>query len=184
MEINYFELWKSSGAVQRLYIIYLFVAACVILVRITRLALHLWSFRRKRESLGGDMGDNYEVIAKAALNGSIEREHNLSNSAEAINRSALLFKVDCIEVRFLYLWETCYAKVQSTKALALMTVILSVCNASFGAHVISHLDPIPDLWLWFWLDKSLLMAIGFFVSAFFYASSFLFQGALARRRTD
>jgi hypothetical protein len=186
--INILVLWTSFQAFQKLYVIYLFVAVCVTLVRITRLALQLWSFRRKRESLGGDMGDNFDVIAKAALNGNIERASNLANSAEAINRAAILFKVDCIEARFLYLWETCYAKVQSIKALALMTVIISVCVASFGVvdwfAFLKCGELIADVYGGFVIELSLLMAIGFFISAFLYASSFWLQGALARRRTE
>jgi hypothetical protein len=182
--ISFAEVWHSSSAFQRLFIICLFVAVCVTLVRITRLALQLWSFRRKRESLGGNTDDNYEVIAKAALKGRIERAANLSNRTEIIDKQDILFKVDCIEARFLYLWETCYAKVQSIKALALVTVLLSVCIASFGVFdFLSNLviDAQIGIGMSPWL---LLMATGLFISAFLYASSFWFQGTLARRRTE
>jgi hypothetical protein len=173
---------------QRLLNLFLLVAVIVVLARIISLVLQLWSFRRKKEFPGGDMADNTETIAKAALKGRIQFATKLSG-ADKINGQAILFKVDCIEARFVYFWETCYAKVQSTKTLAGLAVILSFfvaamdCTNIFAGLRDEENMPIAAM-AGGLREIFLFLAIGLFVSAFFYAVSRLFEGTLARRRRN
>jgi biopolymer transport protein ExbB/TolQ len=173
---------------QSLFNPFLLVAIIVVLARIISLALQLWSFRRKREFPGGDMADSTEAIAKAALKGRIQFATKLSD-ADKINGQAILFKVDCIDARFIYYWETCHARVQSTKTLAVLTVILSFFVAAMDcANIFSglrHAENVPiTAMAGGLLEIFMFLAIGLFISAFFYAASRLFEGTLARRRRD
>jgi hypothetical protein len=171
-----------------LFVIFLFIAVCIVLARIFELVSRLWSFRKKRELLGDNITDDAEVIGKAALKGRIRFAAKLS-TADIIDGPSILFKVDCIEARFLYFWKTCYAKVKSVKALAGLTAILSFSAAAFNcANIcvgIRGEETVPVYavagagWAMF-----IHLAIGLLVSAFFYAVSLLFEGTLARRRRD
>jgi hypothetical protein len=102
------EMWTEplGDVIPKLFVICLFIVVCLALVRNIRLILQLWSFSRKRESLGGNISDNYELIVESALKGKIDKASKQFGSADAINKPALLFNMDCIETRFLYLWET------------------------------------------------------------------------------
>jgi hypothetical protein len=173
---------------QELFNLFLLVALCVVLARSISLALQLWSLRRKREFPGGDMADTTEAIAKAALKGRIRFATKLSD-ADKINGQTILFKVDCIEARFIYFWETCHARIQSTKTLAVLTVILSFFVAAMDcANIFAGLrdedtSPITAMAGGLW-KIFIFLAIGLFFSAFFYTVSRLFAGTLARRRRD
>jgi hypothetical protein len=179
------DCFRISGF-QGLLNLFLLVAVIVVLARIIVLALQLWSFRRKREFPGGDIADNTEAIAKAALKGRIQFATQLS-SADKINGQAILFKVDCIEARFVYFWETCYARVQSTKTLAGLTIILTFfvaamdCSNIFAGLRFEENMPVTAM-AGGLREIFMFLAIGLFVSAFFYAVSGLFEGTLARRR--
>jgi hypothetical protein len=173
---------------QRLFVLLLLVAIVYTLAQAYELAVRLWSFRRKREFPGSDIADNAEVIANAALKGRIEFATKLS-SADTIDKTSILFKVDCIEARFFYFWEACYAKVQSIETLAGLTFIISFLVAALecvnicfglreeGTETIKAMAGAGQ-------EVFMFLAIGLFVSAFFYAVSRLFKGILARRRRN
>ncbi len=180
-QIKITELIDGPSLSERLLGIFLFVSICIILVRMIKLAWRLWCFRSKREFLSDGTG-TVEEIAKAVLRGLFEREPKLTHNEN-------ISKVDCIDTRFLYLWETCYAQIQSTKSLALLTVILSfsvavlgcinICDGlvteeSVGIAATAHIGR----------ETLAYLATGLFVSAFFYAISLMFGGILACRRRD
>lgn len=180
-QINLTEINYESSTSEKLFVLFLFVAVCIILVRMTRLAWCLWSLRTRQEFSSFGTSDA-ESIAKAALRGLFKREPTVSDRES-------IFKVDCIETRFLYLWETCQAKVQSTKTLAGLTFILSFSVAALGCfNICTGLKTEESAGIAAVAGAGqeifMLLTIGLCVSAFFYALSLLFEVTLARRRRD
>ncbi len=180
-QINIAELPYEPSTPERLFILFLFFVLCFVLVRMTRVAWRLWS-PRKKKALSSYANRDVREIAKTALKGLFE----IGGSRSQFDN---VFDMNRIESEFLFLWETHYAKVQSTKALAALTVVLSfsvaalgcvnICiglttEANVGAAAIGGAGRIVFA----------LLAIGLFVSAFFYSLSLLFEGTLARRRRD
>jgi hypothetical protein len=51
-QINMTEINYAPSASERFFILFLLVAVCIVLVRITRMAWLLWSVRRRQEFLG------------------------------------------------------------------------------------------------------------------------------------
>jgi hypothetical protein len=183
----------NFGIIAMLYGIYLLIAFSIGVLNIILQAPALYSFRRKRVSFDGDMAKDAMAIAKGALKGRIENASDmvaskLSENAAAIDTSALLFKVDCIDARFQSLWETCHARGKASKALATLTVVLSMFLGSWLAmdffssprfESSSNLQPFAG---GYWQGVFMYLTVGFFVAAFLYAASFIFQGVLSRRR--
>ena len=166
---------------EKLLLFLLFIAVCIVLVRMIKLTWQIWSFQKKQEF--PSKSSNVEAIAKAVLKGTFKREP-INVHGESVQQT------DCVDSRFFYLWETCHAKIQSTKTLAALTAILAFFVAVLGCiefynfsvfiilHPEAHATGI-DLW-----GKISLLAIGLFVSALFYTISLLFEETLARRRRD
>jgi hypothetical protein len=123
-QINITEIHYEPSTSERLFLLFLFVAVCIILVRMTRLAWHLWSLGRRQEFSNFGNSD-VEENAKDALKGLFEREPKLSHGENVLD-------LGLIETKFVFLWETYYARVQSTKTLAALTVVLSFCVATLG----------------------------------------------------
>lgn len=180
-QIDISELRYDPGASARLFILFLFVAVCIILVRMIRMAWCLWSLRRKQD-FSSYASRDVEKIAKAALKGLLKGEPKLSNSETLTN-------LPFIETKFLFLWETFHARIQSTKTLAALTVVLSfsvaafvctnICNALMAEANVG-IEAIADaLHVVF-----TLLATGLFVSTSFYLFALLFEGTLFRRRRD
>jgi hypothetical protein len=97
--------------------------------------------------------------------------------------------VASIETKFLFLWETCNARIQSTKTIAILTVVLSFCVAALGFvnicnGLMTEETSGPAAVGASGREVFTVLAIGLFVSAFFYSISLLFEGTLARRRRD
>lgn len=187
-------MWDGGTKSQELFGLYLFVTTCVSLVRMFRLSRCIWPFRRNRVSfIDGDK--DVEVLAGAALRGGLKMEASQTQppkSPQAIdlsNDSALIFKLDCINTRFVYLWETCCAKVRVTKTLMSLTVILAFAVTALGAAItcmgirvqpsVSSAAIAGGL-----LDVFRILAEGLLVSAFFYALSCWFEIVLINRRTN
>lgn len=175
------EIGYSSSTSERLFMLYLFIAVCVILVRTSRMAWRLWSLRGKQE-FSSWASHNAEKIGKAALKGLFEREPKPSQSE---NLSNLHF----IETKFSFLWETYYAKVQSIKALAMLTAVLSfsvaaigLCNICIGTATEADVGIAAVAGAARYVFG--ILAIGLLVSASFYAISLLFEETLAHRRRD
>ena len=180
-QLNNMEMEYVFSTPDRLFVLFLFVVICVILMRMTRLSWRLWSIRRKQEFSSYGAND-CEEINKAVLKGVVKREPKLFLS-ETIS------KANYIETRFLYLWETCYAKVQSGKTLAGITLILSFSVAALGfinicngfmteetAGITPAAFPAREVFA--------LLASGLLVSALIFALSHLVEATLTRRRRD
>lgn len=191
-EMNMVEVWTNpvGNIVARLFTLYLLAAFCVTLLRSIRLAVQLGSIRPTGLELGDEQAENVERVAQAAPKKGIgERLETAAWTSESagFHRPAASFDPDRVEARFAYLWDTCNARVQATKALAAITIVLSIFPAVWGVFnicrvLMGDLDPIVALA--YWRDLFFLICPGFFVAAFLCASAFWFQGALARRRTD
>jgi hypothetical protein len=177
------------SAFVRLFYLFLFIAVSIAIARVIELALQLWAFRRKSTILGGDITDNAEAIAKAVLKNRIEFAAKLSD-ADKINGPAILFKINCIETRFLYCWERCYAKARSTQTLAGLTLILSFLIAALVCiNICSDLAAeenastlVAAIASWTRQEVFIPLAVGLFFSAIFYVVSRMFESILARRR--
>jgi hypothetical protein len=184
MGLNPIEMWDGRPISEEWFVIYLFVISCILLVRMFRLARHVWSFRRKQELLR-DEKCNIETVAKSALKYRLEIE----GTTETNNSSALLFKVDRVETRFIYLWETCYANIRTTKTLIFLTMTYTFllttweaagACAAIKAEPTAGAGPIAAGML----EILEIMTAGLTVSAFFYAFSSWFESILFRRRRD
>jgi hypothetical protein len=121
-QINISELNYDPGASAKLFILFLFVAVCIILVRVIRLAWHLWSLRRKQD-FSSYASRDVEKIAKAALKGLLKGEPKLSHSENVTN-------LPFIETRFSFLWETCHARIQTT--MQIRTISINVTRSCAG----------------------------------------------------
>jgi hypothetical protein len=181
-QINIAELPYEPSGPERLFFLFLFFAVCFILVRVTRVAWRLWSFRGRRE-FSSYANDNVQEIAKAALKGQFVINSKRSESEKICDR---LFFID---VEFLFLWETCCAKIQSTKILAAITAVLSFSVAALGCvNICIGMTTEADVGLAAVGGAGrvvfALLASGLFVSAFFYSLSLLLQTTLDRRRRD
>jgi hypothetical protein len=181
--------WIYPDKYQQLLGCYLFIVCCISLVRTVGLALRLWSFRRKEESLSVVTG-NVETIANAVLKGKIGNILKPSHEADAITISSILFMVDCIETEFRYLWENCYAKVRATKTLIALTVILlffiSAIEIDRSCWAIKYEEASVGIAALAGAGQEIFfcLARGLGISAFFYALSRWFEMLLMRRRTQ
>jgi hypothetical protein len=180
--------YGPTSPLEKLFVWYLLAAVCAVLAQAIQLACALWSFRRKREFLH-DETIAMDLLVQAALKGRLKSAFKLSDG-DVIDRTAALFRVDCIETKFLYLWETCYAKVQSLKTLTYLTVILScfvtaivVYNACIGIRV-EETTAGPSAIAGGVAEGLVVLAAGLLISAFFHVVSRRFEGTLARRRRD
>jgi hypothetical protein len=184
MEINYLAIYCILIPIEKLFLLFLLIAVCFALARAIQLARKLWAFSQKKEFLN-DETTVIELLVNAALKGRLNSSFKSSGSDE-IDRESALFRVDCVETRFLHLWETCYARVQSIRTLTFLTAILSSFVALMGILSFFNALNLSSL-----VDISggihgelMILAAGFLVSAFFYVLSQRFEGTLARRRRD
>jgi hypothetical protein len=181
MGLNLTEINYSPTMPERLFVLFLFIAICIILVRVIKLAWRLWSFRSKRDFIA-DGTSSADEIAKAVLRGMFKID-------SPIIQDKSISIVDSVETIFMYLWEISHTKVQSMKTMAWLTIILSLGVAALGsinictgftteetAGIAAGAASAREVFR--------LLASGLFVSAFFYALSLLFEGTLACRRID
>ena len=178
-QIDIIEIGYEPSTSERLFILYLFIVACIMLVRMCRMAWHLWSLRGRKEFSGYESHDP-ERIVKAAIRGLLKREPDLSNSET---------KIHLDETQFLFLWETYYAKVQSTKTLAFLTAVLSLSVAAFGiCNICIGITTEDNVGLAVIAGAGrnvfAMLAVGLLVSASLFSISLLFEGTLSRRRRD
>jgi hypothetical protein len=180
--MNHLEAWINPGPIPQLFLIYLLAITCISLIQMFRLTIHMWSFRRRKESLN-DEKSNIETFSKAALKGRLETE----GTRETMNGSTVLFTADRVETRFVYLWEICYAKVRATKMLVFLTVIIAFCMAAWwGFNICNELkwEESAAVIVNEAIDLLIMMTLALFVSAIFYALSSCFESILNRRRRD
>lgn len=178
-QIIILEIGYEPSTSERLFVLYLFIVACIILVRMSRMAWRLWSLHGRKSFSAYECHDP-EKVGKAALRGLLKREPDLSKSET---------KIYLDETQFLFLWETYYGKVQSTKALALLTAVLSLSVAALGICNICIAITTEDnvgLAAIAGAGRNVfaMLAIGLLVSASFLLLSLLFEGTLFQRRRD
>jgi hypothetical protein len=180
-QISVWDLWIEPPAMVRLLSIFVFLAVCVVLVRIIRLAWRLLSVRRSGE-LFSDETNTIDEMAEAVLKGLFKREPTICKNEN-------LSKVKRIDTKFRYLWETCSVMNQSTRKLAFLVAILSFPVAVLGCinicDVVRAEEEVGGAAVAGNLAEVLMyLADGLFVSSFFYVISYVFEGILARRRRD
>jgi|WetSurMetagenome_2_1015567.scaffolds.fasta_scaffold186837_2 hypothetical protein len=188
MGIDLLEVSRPPNTDLNLFGIFLLLAVCFTLVQVIRLAMALWAFSRKREFLH-DETIAMDLLVQAALKGRLKSAFRLSGGDAIIDRAAALFRVDCIETKFLYLWETCYAKVQSIKTLTCLTVMLSCLVTVRGIYnvcvALQHEESAGPAAIAGGVAETLMvLGAGLPVAAFLYVVSRRFEGTLARRRRD
>ncbi|MBN1566878.1 MAG: hypothetical protein JXA73_03470 [Acidobacteria bacterium] len=180
-QINLVEINKAPNYLQNLFILFLVIAVCFILVRIARLTWRLFSLRKKQElSVFGNHDD--EAIAKAALRGLIRRE-------SIISQIPRVFSISVIDAKYLWLWDVCYSMIKSTRTLSVIIVILSFSVAALGCFDIcsglryEETAGIAGIGA-AGQEVFFVLAIGLIVSAFFYCFPLVFEGTLSRRLRD
>lgn len=166
---------------EKLFILFVFIAICIVLVRIGRLTLRLLHFGRRQIFSCGHAAE-IDKIARAVLKGRFKIEP-LSIAVGECPQTHF------IDTRFYYLWETCRTSVRSTKMLALLVAMLALSIAAVGcinicsglmteetAGIMAAARGIFEVFVY--------LAIGFLAASFFYSVSLLFTGILARRMRD
>ncbi len=187
----------SWGA--RLFLLYVIVPICIGVTRAITLA---W---RVVPSPGGervpirDANKTVEQLASAALNGRLtgedppdgEGKPTLSFGTDV--GTATMRKLDRVDTEFSYQWERCLATAKATKRLARLTLLISFGITAwegsntlhgFTLHRLSLAglsagDVFEGL-----SEVFVLLAVGLLVSTFLYFIGGLFEGLLARRRTN
>jgi hypothetical protein len=179
-QINLVHVDYAPNYPNNWFALFLFIAVCIILARTVRLAWRLWSLRRRHE-FSDYTSHNPEAIAQAALKGLFRRDDSIT--PERVSDMAL------IDARFMFLWETYHAMVQSTRRLAGLTVLLSFSVAALGcinicAGFMTEETAGIAAGAGGGIEVFEVLARGLFVAAFFYALVLLFEGTLARRKRD
>jgi hypothetical protein len=182
---NTIALWTEPlGVIAKIFIIYLILVACILVIRNIHIACQLWSFSRKREPMGSNIIEKNEFIIKMALKGRLEATSKLPEGADG---NIFLIGIERIEIKYLYLWNKIYRIVQATKSLATITIFITVCMAWLGLIIISNDSAHkPDIAfaISYFRDLLWLLYPGLWLSALLYGSAFWFQGSLTRRMTE
>jgi hypothetical protein len=183
--VNIIEIWTEPlGEIAKLYMIYLYFLASISIMRNVQIISQIYSFKRKRESMDSNIAERIDLFIKLALKGRVEASPKVLVSDDG---TKLLFSVDCIETRFAYLWNEIYRKVQATKSLAILTIIITACLAWLGLIGILSTSPIkPDdaYMLAYLRDLSWRLCPGLWLCAFLYGTSLWHEGTLASRKNE
>ncbi len=174
----------------RLFILFVLFVVVVFVVRSFQLAWNLWLSRHRSRAVSKDSAHlNADSIARAALVGrSLESALPLDpNNDDSMRRGpALLSLLAESEIRFAYLVATCSAEVRSLRKLAVLTLIISLLETTWG--LVNDLAYIAEYNSTVWsgiraLSENLTpLAVGLFLCAVLYAAYAFYEGVLQRRK--
>jgi hypothetical protein len=187
--------WFGQPTHVRLFIAYLAVVACIAFAYSLRLFWQLYSLRN-RELLSlqtiRDRAISADAFADYALANRVRCEHLQEAkriqdlTSEASGKADLVLQ--SAEIRFRYLWENCYAKVEVIRRLVALSLLLSFLIVIYGAYptfnaMFSSGNATGRLAL-YETGSALLnrLSLGLFVCAILYVVSSFFEGVLKRRR--
>jgi hypothetical protein len=176
----------------------LFAVVLISVVRFVRLARRLSRYSGERilaENIVKGEADP-DLLAASALASRVpsktipEKRANSESSTERASVEKALYILRVAESRFLYLWERCYADMESTKRASLLTLLLSFAMVTHGAYPIFYYGCYNDGKVTgydclFRTAEQLIVTLGFGLSlgAMLYLGSSFIERKLADRKT-
>ncbi len=170
----------------RLFEFFVVFAVVFLVVRSFQLAWNLWLSRHRSRAVSKNSATlNADSIARAALVGRrLESQLPLEPNENAMRTSPALFSTLAeSEIRFDYLFAACSARVQSLRKLAVLTLIISALETTWG--LVNDLAYIAKYNSSVWsgiraLSENLTpFAVGLLV---LYAAYAFYEGVLQRRK--
>ncbi len=173
----------------RLFEFFVVFAVVFLVVRSFQLAWNLWLSRHRSRAVSKNSATlNADSIARAALVGRrLESQLPLEPNENAMRTSPALFSILAeSEIRFAYLVAMCSAKVRSLRKLAVLTLVISALETTWG--LVNDLAYIAKYNSSVWsgiraLSENLTpFAVGLFLCAVLYAAYAFYEGVLQRRK--
>jgi hypothetical protein len=187
--------WVLEPFSTKLFLLGMLAVGLISLVRFVRLARR---FRSRELVLPVTVvrGEaDPDALAQSALEcaawcNAVSKSGTISElGTERADGGAILSVLRLAESRFLYLWERCYADVESTKRASLLTFLLSLATVAHGATstyfgICEDSNLTQVVCLYQTLDQLLVtLALGLSLCAVLYLVSSFFERKLSDRRT-
>lgn len=196
--IDIFHLsWGSQPVVVRWVLFSQFALVIIAAVRFVKSAGRLYRYSGERilpeTVLKGQA--NPDLLAASALasralcDAVLQKRASPQFPKEGASTEAILHILRTADSRFGYLWETCYADVESARRASLLTFLLSLVLVAYATSPIyfgcwnnSKLTGSTCVFLTVW-NLLVFVAIGWSCSTVLYLASSFFERKLANRKT-
>jgi len=192
------SFWVMQPMSVQLFLLGLLAVALISVMRFGRLASRLYRYAGRRilpeNIVKGEVAP--DLLAASALasrapdKAALEKQANSGFSAEGVGAEKVLQVLRVAEIRFAYLWERCYADVESTRRASALTFLVSLVMVAYGASPTYSMyfndSNRPGSFCLFLTAEQLLalLALGWSGCGALYFMSSFFERALADRKTS